>query len=73
MSDPIQSPDHYVKGRQYPPISVLEDWKLCHHKAAALKYIARAGRKGCEIKDLQKAVWYLERKIKLLKQEPSDG
>lgn len=69
MSDAIDCPAHYVGGRRYEPISVIEDWGLCHHKACALKYIARAGRKENELQDLQKAVWYLQRKIHLLQQK----
>lgn len=63
------APDYYVKGRSIEPIAVIEDWTLCPHKANALKYIARAGRKGPESEDLQKALWYLSRKITLLKKE----
>ena len=38
------------------------------HIGNAYKYIARAGKKGVdkEIQDLQKAIWYIERKIQLL-------
>jgi hypothetical protein len=66
----IASPAHYVAGRTIEPIWVAEDWNLNHHLACALKYIARAGRKHDEIKDLNKAVWYLERRIKRLESQP---
>lgn len=66
MADVIHHPAHYVKDRKFEPIEVSEDWELCHHKACALKYISRAGRKDSELQDLQKAVWYLNRKIALL-------
>lgn len=62
----INAPPHYVEGRTIEPICVIEDWKLDHHLACALKYIARAGRKGDAIPDLLKAIWYIERKIKQL-------
>lgn len=65
----IESPAHYIAGRHIEPIQVIEDWDLNHHLACALKYIARAGRKHDEVKDLKKAVWYLERRIKLLEQQ----
>ena len=59
----IVSPPHYVEGRKIQPIEVLEDWNLNHHLSCALKYIARAGRKHDEAKDLSKAIWYLQRRI----------
>lgn len=59
----INHPDHYVKGRQYEAIDVIEDWELGFHLGNALKYISRAGRKGDYLEDLKKAVWYLEREI----------
>lgn len=65
----IESPAHYTEGRTIQPIEVLEDWDLNYHLASALKYIARAGRKHDEVKDLKKAVWFLERRIKLLEQQ----
>lgn len=44
------------------PIEVIEAWKLPHHLACALKYIARHPRKG-GVEDLQKAIWYIQRYI----------
>lgn len=65
----IAAPPHYVAGRTIEPITVIEDWNLPHHLACALKYIARAGRKHDEVKDLSKAIWYLKRRIFLLTQK----
>ena len=62
----IHQPDHYVKGRNIQPISVIEDWGLCHHLACVVKYLARCGRKQDAHQDLLKAHWYLNRKIELL-------
>ena len=64
--DKINKPSHYVDGRKYEPIDVIEDWKLNYHLGNALKYISRAGRKDDLIQDLQKAVWYLTREINRL-------
>ena len=64
----IHNPPHYVAGRTIEPIHIIEDWLLNHHLACALKYISRAGRKHDEIKDLKKAVWYVQRRIRLLEQ-----
>lgn len=67
----ISNPRHYVEGRTIEPISLIEDWNLNHHLACALKYISRAGRKHDEIKDLKKAIWYLERRIKVIEEKKS--
>jgi hypothetical protein len=69
MSDQVNHPAHYTTGK-YEVIDVLEDWFMNRpHEWNAVKYIARAPHKGNEIQDLQKAVWYLERKIQRLKYE----
>ena len=65
--DPVTRPSHYAAGRQYEPIDVIEDWALGFHEANALKCISRSGRKDNRIQDLEKAVWYLERRIEHLK------
>jgi hypothetical protein len=62
--DPINHPSHYLAGRTIEPIAVIEDWKLDYHLGNALKYISRAGRKDSMKQDLEKAIWYIERKIK---------
>lgn len=65
--DPVSRPSHYAQGREYEPIDVIEDWELGFHEANAVKYISRSGRKDNQIQDLEKAVWYLERRISQLK------
>jgi len=62
--DTVDRPSHYVSGRKYEPIDVIQDWELDFCLGNALKYISRAGRKDHLTKDLHKAIWYLERKIK---------
>ena len=59
------NPDHYKGGRKFEPIEVIEDWGLDYHLGNALKYISRSGRKPNEDprEGLNKAIWYLERKI----------
>lgn len=73
MGDMINHPNHYGgENNLYEVIKVCEAWGL--DKDAYLfnvvKYIARAGKKNTntEIEDLSKAVFYLERRIKLLKE-----
>lgn len=61
--DAVHRPSHYALGRDFEPIDVIEDWGLGFHLANAMKYISRAGRKGDEVEDLEKAVWYLRRRI----------
>ena len=65
--DPVNHPSHYCEGRKYEPIDVIEDWKLDFLTGNALKYISRAGRKNDESEDLEKAVFYLNRRIKQIK------
>lgn len=61
MKDNI-NPNHY---KSHPSgiecIQVTEHMSFC--RGNALKYIWRAGQKGDEIEDLNKAIWYLEREI----------
>lgn len=67
-----EAPAHYVDGRQYEPLDVIEDWQLDFHLGQVLKYVARAGRKGGSdgaIYDLHKAKVYLERKLAQLERE----
>lgn len=62
-------PAHY-KELSPEPIDVIDSWGLEFYEAQVLKYIARAGRKGGEAKrleDLEKAAWYLQRRINRLK------
>jgi hypothetical protein len=69
--DAINHPAHYNQGK-IEVIEALEDWSLGLHEANAVKYIARARHKGNEIQDLEKAVWYLRRKIELLEGAAED-
>lgn len=70
--DDVQKPMHYAGGRQYEPRKVIRDWGLSWEKGSALKYIARAGRKGTkedEVQDLRKAIRYLEMEIEELERK----
>lgn len=71
-SDSVNHPTHYGgEDNPYEVIKVCEAWGL--DKDAYLfnvvKYVARAGKKDKlkELEDLQKASFYLDRKIKNLK------
>lgn len=62
-----ETPAHYNNSKGYDIIDVAQDYQLNFNRGSALKYIARAGRKDNEIKDLEKAIDFLQREIKYLK------
>ena len=68
----INHPSHYGGDTTYEAIKVIEAWKLNFNLGNVVKYIARAGQKQgeSELKDLKKAVWYLNDYIKLLEDMP---
>lgn len=64
MSDPVNHPAHYGgEDDPYEVIKVIEAWGLGFHLGNAVKYIARAGKKGLALEDLRKAAWYILREI----------
>jgi hypothetical protein len=58
--------DHYKAKVQ--PIDLIEAQQLNFNRGNIIKYVSRAGKKEgeCELKDLEKAMYYLEREINLL-------
>ena len=58
----VDHPAHY-QFHGHEVIDVIEAWGLDFCRGNAVKYIARAGRKGSYVEDLKKAVWYLQREI----------
>lgn len=66
--DAVNHPHHYNTGK-IEVIEFIEDQNLGFHLANAVKYICRAGRKNkaTRIEDLEKAIWYLRRKVELLR------
>lgn len=69
MSDQVNHPKHYNAGK-IEVIEYLEDQFMNRpHEWNAVKYLSRADKKGREIEDLEKAIWYIRRKISLLKGE----
>lgn len=68
MSDAVNHPPHYNVGR-IEVIDAIEDWRLDFHLGNVVKYLARAGHKGSERQDLEKAAWYLQRRIEALRKE----
>lgn len=70
--DPIHHPPHYTFGA-VEVIDAIEAWALGFHLGNAVKYIARAGRKGDRLQDLRKARWYLDREIERAMREDVTG
>jgi uncharacterized protein DUF3310 len=66
--DHVNHPSHYTLGG-IEVIDAIEAWGLDFHLGNAVKYIARAGRKDPArlIEDLEKARWYIDRKIQRLR------
>lgn len=66
-NDPVNRPSHYTDGK-IEVIEFIEDKKLGFCLGNAIKYIARAGKKDPTktLEDLNKAKWYIERRIKEL-------
>lgn len=69
-------PAHYGgAGNVYETARVIEAWGLGWHLGDAVKYLSRAGKKdpSKEVEDLEKACWYVRRRIALLKGELAPG
>ena len=67
MSEEVDHPSHYGGAENtYEAINVIEAWGLSFCLGNAVKYIARAGKKGDTATDLRKARWYLDRRIQQL-------
>lgn len=58
----VDHPRHYNQG-EFEVIDVIEDWGLGFSLGNAIKYIARADHKGSRAKDLEKAIWYIQREL----------
>jgi len=70
QDDPV-NPRHYADLGQYAAVHVIPKWGLGFELGNAIKYIQRAGKKPgeSEVRDLKKAVWYINRRIHLLDPE----
>lgn len=67
MADAVNHPLHYGgEDNPYEAIKVIEAWQLGFCLGNAVKYIARAGKKGEAAEDLRKAAWYINREIERL-------
>lgn len=62
--DPVNHPAHYTQGPEL--CDIIDNYRLDWYLGNVLKYILRNELKLKPITDLQKARWYLDRKIKSL-------
>jgi len=70
MKEQVNHPQHYGgEDNPYEAIKVIEAWRLDFNLGNVVKYVSRAGKKSAEteIQDLEKALWYLQRRIAQLK------
>lgn len=69
MSDPVNHPSHYTSG-SIECIDAIEsatgDAFKGYLRGNAIKYLWRYDKKGKEVEDLRKAVWYTEKLIEVL-------
>lgn len=74
MTDNVNHPSHYNSG-SIEVIEMIEDQELGYHLGCAVKYIMRAGKKEPDnaakyVEDLEKAIWYVRRRLEICKAEP---
>ena len=69
-ADPVNHPSHYADSK-VETITAIEAWGLDFCLGNAVKYLSRAGKKdpAKTIEDLEKAIWYIKRRIAQLKGE----
>ena len=65
--DNVNHPSYYTDGK-IEVIEFIEDKNFGYCLGNAIKYISRSGKKSkeTEIQDLQKAIWYINRRIQEL-------
>lgn len=70
-------PEHYDSGKDFDVIDFATAYHLNFNRGSVVKYVARAGNKKydnldvyqSEIKDLKKAIDFLQRELKTLEDE----
>ena len=53
----------YYDGNSLHAIDIIEDFNLNFCLGNAIKYILRSNKKGEKQRDIEKAIWYLEREL----------
>ena len=62
IKEEVNHPDHY-QGNGIEVIDIIDSFDLNFNLGNSIKYILRADKKGFKKKDLDKAVWYLNREL----------
>ena len=82
MDDKVNSPNHYKSdNNKFEVIDIIEFFNLNFHRGNVLKYLLRSGKKSeegyaaaeKEIEDLEKAIWYLRREVKRIREANNSG
>ena len=69
--DDVNHPKHYTQGK-IEVIDFIEDQEMTYFIGNATKYLCRYRYKGDPVKDLEKALFYINRQIEQLKQRLED-
>lgn len=72
QNEKVNHPKHYGGDTTYECIKVLKAWLPEEQykgflRGNCLKYLCRVGQKDNEVQELEKAKWYLERLIDIIK------
>ena len=59
----METPLHYENGKGYDVIDFIKDYNMNFNIGNVVKYCARLGRKDERLKELRKALDYLQREI----------
>lgn len=60
-------PQHYPQ--EYDVIDFVADNTLNFNEGNVIKYVVRARKKGTHIQDLEKAIDYLQRELKIVREQ----
>lgn len=63
---------HYENGTQVDVIEFSSMYSLNFNRGNIVKYVVRAGKKDDEVKDLEKALDYLQREIAIVRARRDD-
>jgi len=64
----LTNPDHYDSDTNLDVIDFCHMYNISFSRGNIIKYLVRAGKKENELKDLYKALDYLQREIEFIKQ-----
>ncbi len=62
MKSNSKGPSHYKRGK-IQPWDFIRDQELNYHLGNVVKYVCRAGYKNDDLRDLEKAIHYLENEL----------